>query len=87
VLGGGRGGRRGYDDAIDPEPAQLGGELREALRVACREPALEDEVLPFDLLHHHAQCEAPGRDVHGTPGGGIQLSKELIVVEGVELGA
>jgi hypothetical protein len=41
VLGSERGGRRGHEDAIDPEPDQLGGEFRE--------PALEDEVLPFVL--------------------------------------
>jgi hypothetical protein len=49
VLGGESGGCRGHDDAIDPEPDQLGGQLREALRVAFREPALEDEVLPFAI--------------------------------------
>ena len=49
VLGGKRSGRRDHDDAIDLEPDQLGGELREALRFAFREPALEDEVPPFDL--------------------------------------
>jgi hypothetical protein len=49
VLGGERGGRCGHDDAIDSEPDQLGGELREALGVAFREPALEDEVPPFAI--------------------------------------
>ena len=49
MLGGERGGRCGHEDEIDPEPDQFGGELREALRVAFREPALEDEVLPFDI--------------------------------------
>ena len=34
---------------IDPELDHLGGELREALRVAFREPALEDEVPPFAI--------------------------------------
>jgi hypothetical protein len=49
MLGGERGGRRGHDDEIDPEPDQLGGELREAFGVAFREPALEDEVPPFAI--------------------------------------
>jgi hypothetical protein len=49
VLGSDRGGRRGHDDEIDPEPDQLGGQLRESLRVAFREPALEDEVPPFAI--------------------------------------
>jgi hypothetical protein len=49
VLGGERSGRRGHEDAIDPEPDQLGGEFREALGVAFREPALEDEVAPFAI--------------------------------------
>jgi hypothetical protein len=47
VLGSERCGRCGHDDAIDLELDHLGGELQEALGVAFREPALEDEVLPF----------------------------------------
>src|SRR5439155_8888986 len=43
------GGGCGHDDAIDPKPDQLGGELREALGVAFREPTLEDEVLSFAI--------------------------------------
>jgi hypothetical protein len=49
VLGGDRSGRRVHDDEIDPELDHLGGELREALRIAFREPALEDEVLPLAI--------------------------------------
>src|SRR5262249_62416295 len=37
------------EDAIDREANQLGGDLQEGLRVAFREPALEDEVLPFAI--------------------------------------
>src|SRR5439155_4491096 len=49
VLGGERCGRRARDDEIDPEPDHLGGERREALHVAFREPTLEDEVPPFAI--------------------------------------
>jgi len=49
VLGGESGGCCDRNDAIDPELDQLGGERREALRVAVREPALEDEVPPCAL--------------------------------------
>jgi hypothetical protein len=41
---------------------------------------------PFDVLHHHDQRQAPGRDFHGMPGGRIQIGEELIVVERAELG-
>jgi hypothetical protein len=41
---------------------------------------------PFDILHHHDQRQAPGRDFHGTPRGRIQINKELIAIEGAELG-
>jgi hypothetical protein len=41
---------------------------------------------PLDILHHDHQCQAPGRDFHGTPGGGMQIGKESIVIEGAELG-
>jgi hypothetical protein len=41
----------------------------------------------FEVLHHHHECQAPGRDFHRTPGGRIQITKELIVIEGAELGA
>jgi hypothetical protein len=49
VLGGDRSRLRDHEDAIDPEADQLSGELREALRVAFRKPALEDQVLPFAI--------------------------------------
>ena len=49
VLGGERCRRGGHENAIDPEPDQLGGEFREALGFAFREPALEDEVPPFAI--------------------------------------
>jgi hypothetical protein len=38
-------------------------------------------------LRHHYERQAPGRDFKRTPGGQIQIGKELIVVEGAELGA
>jgi hypothetical protein len=40
----------------------------------------------MDLPHHHER-PAPGRDFHRRPGGRKQLSKELILIEGAELGA
>jgi hypothetical protein len=40
---------------------------------------------PFEILHHHDQRQAPGRDFHGTPGRGIQIGEELITVERAEL--
>jgi hypothetical protein len=49
VLDSERGGRRDRDDAIDLELDHLGSELWEALRMACREPALEDEVALFAI--------------------------------------
>jgi len=42
---------------------------------------------PFNVLHHHHKGQAPRGDFHGTPGGRIQIGKELIVIEGAELGA
>jgi hypothetical protein len=41
---------------------------------------------PFDVLHHHRERQAPGRDFHGTPVAGIQIDQELIVIAGAELG-
>jgi hypothetical protein len=38
-------------------------------------------------LRHHYERQAPGRDFKRTPGGQIQIGKELIVVQGAELGA
>ena len=42
-------GRRDRDDEIDPELDHLGSEFREALRVAFREAAFEDEVASFAI--------------------------------------
>ena len=42
---------------------------------------------PFDILHDHDQRQAPGRHLHGTPLGRIEIGKELIIVERAELGA
>jgi hypothetical protein len=42
---------------------------------------------PFDVLHHHHERQAPGRNFYRTPGGRIQISEELIGIEGAELGA
>jgi hypothetical protein len=41
---------------------------------------------PVERLPHHNQCYAPGRDFHGTPGEGGQIGKEVISIEGAELG-
>jgi hypothetical protein len=41
----------------------------------------------FDVSHHQRERQAPGRDFHRTPGGRIQIRKELIVIEGAVLGA
>ena len=38
-------------------------------------------------LHHHHQRQAPGRHFHGTPGGRIEIGKEVIAIDGAELGA
>ena len=43
--------------------------------------------VPSDILHHHDQRQAPGRDFHGTPRGRLQLNKELIAIEGAAPGA
>ena len=39
------------------------------------------------VLHHHDQCQPPGGDFHGAPGGRIQLGKALIVIERAGRGA
>jgi hypothetical protein len=42
---------------------------------------------PFDILHDHHERQAPGRHFHRPSLGWIQIGKELIIVEGAELGA
>jgi hypothetical protein len=42
---------------------------------------------PFDILHHHDQRQTPGGDFHGTPLRGIEIGKELILIERAELSA
>ena len=42
---------------------------------------------PFDILHHHDQRQAPGGHFHRTPLGGIEIGKELILIERAELRA
>ena len=41
----------------------------------------------FDILHDHHQCQAPGGDLHGAALWGVEIGKELIVIERAKLGA
>jgi len=40
---------------------------------------------PFDILHHHDQRQAPGRHFDGAALSGIEIGKELILIERAEL--
>jgi hypothetical protein len=42
---------------------------------------------PFHILHHDDQRQAPGRYFHWAALGGIEISKELIVIKRTELRA
>ncbi len=42
---------------------------------------------PFDVLHHHDQGQTPRGHFHGTPLRGIEIGKQLIIVECAELSA
>ena len=41
----------------------------------------------FDILHDHHQGQAPGGDLHGAALWGVEIGKELIVIERAKLGA
>jgi hypothetical protein len=43
-------------------------------------------VSPSIVLHDQDERQAPGRHLHRTPLGRIEIGKELIMVEGVDLG-
>jgi hypothetical protein len=40
---------------------------------------------PFHILHHDDERQAPGGHFHGTTLGGIEIGKELIVIERAKL--
>jgi hypothetical protein len=42
---------------------------------------------PFHILHHDDQRQAPGRHLHRSALGGIEIGKELIVIERAKLSA
>jgi hypothetical protein len=41
-------------------------------------------TMPFHILHHNEQRQAPGDDFHGAALAGIEIRKELIVIERAE---
>ena len=41
----------------------------------------------FDILHDYDRRQAPGGDLHGAALWGVEIGKELIVIERAELGA
>jgi hypothetical protein len=73
--------------AVEPgvrqgEAERIGPIQAAADRLGCRAIGA-----PCNGLPHHEQRQAPGRAVHGPPGGRRPLGNELIVIAGAELGA